>query len=213
MVSFVCDTCQDVLTKPKIRPHTNRCRYATFTCIDCNTHFNQNQDAFKHSSCITEAQKWHGKFGKGTPKKATPQSTPKSTPKAKSPVKSTPKSTPKKRAREDDIESPRGDSKRLKKKKSVKVLSSPRKGDALVVEQPIVTEFDLKDFPWKRTQAKHIHLAKKSKVDIATLQTSVVDEFLEQMRPSLESMFITKLHNNSKVTLVKDGKKVKIASE
>ncbi|KAM5351725.1 hypothetical protein ACJ41O_004448 [Fusarium nematophilum] len=39
MVSFSCEACGDVFTKKKLDPHRNRCRGATFTCIDCMVHF------------------------------------------------------------------------------------------------------------------------------------------------------------------------------
>ncbi|RUP17061.1 hypothetical protein BC936DRAFT_139474 [Jimgerdemannia flammicorona] len=56
MVSFQCDACCDVVKKPKLDQHRMRC-WATFTCIDCSTTF-QNQDYKSHTSCISEAEKY-----------------------------------------------------------------------------------------------------------------------------------------------------------
>ncbi|CEP11014.1 hypothetical protein [Parasitella parasitica] len=56
MVSFQCDGCGDVVKKPKLNQHGNRC-YATFTCIDCSTTF-QGTSYQSHNSCMTEAEKF-----------------------------------------------------------------------------------------------------------------------------------------------------------
>ncbi|KAM3584473.1 hypothetical protein VKS41_003286 [Umbelopsis sp. WA50703] len=66
MVSFQCDGCCDVVKKPKLDQHRQRC-WATFTCIDCSTTF-QNQDYKSHTSCISEAEKYEKSVYKG-PKK------------------------------------------------------------------------------------------------------------------------------------------------
>ncbi|KAI9497428.1 LYAR-type C2HC zinc finger-domain-containing protein [Zychaea mexicana] len=56
MVSFQCDNCGDIVKKPKLDQHRNRC-HATFTCIDCSTTFQGT--AYKaHTSCISEAEKY-----------------------------------------------------------------------------------------------------------------------------------------------------------
>ncbi|KAI9017883.1 hypothetical protein CLU79DRAFT_762127 [Phycomyces nitens] len=69
MVSFQCDGCSDVVKKPKLNQHGQRCR-ATFTCIDCSTTF-AGYDYQSHTSCITEAEKYQKALYKG--KKAVPQ--------------------------------------------------------------------------------------------------------------------------------------------
>ncbi|KAI1323245.1 hypothetical protein F5Y16DRAFT_351449 [Xylariaceae sp. FL0255] len=66
MVSFSCEECGDVLTKKKLDPHRNRCRAATFTCIDCMVHF-PGTEYRSHTSCMTEDQKYQGALYK--PKK------------------------------------------------------------------------------------------------------------------------------------------------
>lgn len=57
MVSFACDVCQDTIKKPKLDNHRQRCRGATFSCIDCGTSF-AGTDYRNHTSCISEAEKY-----------------------------------------------------------------------------------------------------------------------------------------------------------
>ncbi|KAF3764824.1 hypothetical protein M406DRAFT_98346 [Cryphonectria parasitica EP155] len=70
MVSFQCEACGDVLTKKKLDPHRNRCRAATFTCIDCMVHF-YGTDYRSHTSCMTEEQKYQGALYKNKKAKTT----------------------------------------------------------------------------------------------------------------------------------------------
>ncbi|PSK43663.1 hypothetical protein B9Z65_7177 [Elsinoe australis] len=73
MVSFSCEGCGDVLTKGKLDKHRNQCRHASFTCLDCMTHFPGT--AYKsHTSCMSEAQKYEGAFYKE--KNKSPKSKP-----------------------------------------------------------------------------------------------------------------------------------------
>ncbi|KAJ2659069.1 hypothetical protein IWW48_003698 [Coemansia sp. RSA 1200] len=60
MVSFVCDYCQNTLKKPKLDIHAQRCRYASFSCIDCGVGF-QGGTYRQHTSCMTESEKYEGK--------------------------------------------------------------------------------------------------------------------------------------------------------
>ncbi|KAI8590420.1 LYAR-type C2HC zinc finger-domain-containing protein [Geranomyces variabilis] len=71
MVSFVCESCQETLKKPKLEQHTYRCQYAQFSCIDCSTTF-QGTDYRAHTSCISEAEKYQGALYKGPKKNGTP---------------------------------------------------------------------------------------------------------------------------------------------
>ncbi|ROW11598.1 hypothetical protein VMCG_01354 [Cytospora schulzeri] len=75
MVSFQCESCGDVLTKKKLDPHRNRCRGATFTCIDCMVHF-YGTDYRSHTSCMTEEQKYQGALYKNKKAKTGPNNTP-----------------------------------------------------------------------------------------------------------------------------------------
>ncbi|KAH7072997.1 hypothetical protein BKA63DRAFT_55366 [Paraphoma chrysanthemicola] len=63
MVSFSCEGCGDVLTKKKLQGHQNQCYGASFTCLDCMTHF-PGTSYKSHTSCITEDQKYQGKLYK-----------------------------------------------------------------------------------------------------------------------------------------------------
>ncbi|KAG4108142.1 zf-LYAR-domain-containing protein [Neocallimastix lanati (nom. inval.)] len=64
MVSFVCEYCQETLKKNKLDQHTNRCRYAQFTCIDCGTTF-QGTSYRAHTSCISEDEKYQKNLYRG----------------------------------------------------------------------------------------------------------------------------------------------------
>jgi hypothetical protein len=60
MPSFVCDACQETLKKPKLDMHAQRCRQASFSCIDCYKSF-KGVDYRQHFSCITEVEKYEKK--------------------------------------------------------------------------------------------------------------------------------------------------------
>ncbi|KAJ1900244.1 hypothetical protein LPJ66_001603 [Kickxella alabastrina] len=69
MVSFVCNYCQETLKKPKLDMHAQRCRNASFSCIDCSVDF-MGTTYRQHTSCISEAEKYEGKLFKGNKKNA-----------------------------------------------------------------------------------------------------------------------------------------------
>jgi cell growth-regulating nucleolar protein len=61
MVSFNCTRCQDVVKKPKVVSHAASCGAKTFSCVDCMLHF--DLDSIKnHTSCVSEVQKYQGKW-------------------------------------------------------------------------------------------------------------------------------------------------------
>lgn len=60
MPSFVCNRCQETLKKPKLDTHVQRCRGASFSCIDCYRDF-KGVEYREHFSCITEAEKYEKK--------------------------------------------------------------------------------------------------------------------------------------------------------
>ena len=65
MVSFTCDGCQEAVKKPKLLNHYHSCRYFTcYSCIDCFKSFYSPDQWAGHTSCITEAEKWHGEFNR-----------------------------------------------------------------------------------------------------------------------------------------------------
>lgn len=57
MVSFSCDKCQNVFTKPKVERHFPSCRTRSVSCIDCSVVFDKHS-VRKHMSCISEAEKY-----------------------------------------------------------------------------------------------------------------------------------------------------------
>lgn len=69
MVSFSCEVCNDTVIKKKLDQHTQRCRGAYFTCIDCSTTFSGTEYR-GHTQCISEAEKYEKALYKG--KKAKP---------------------------------------------------------------------------------------------------------------------------------------------
>lgn len=64
MVSFSCEVCNDTVLKKKLQQHQRSCHGAYFTCIDCSTTFYGN-DHQKHTSCISEAEKYEKALYKG----------------------------------------------------------------------------------------------------------------------------------------------------
>ncbi|KAK3337433.1 hypothetical protein B0T19DRAFT_397056 [Cercophora scortea] len=71
MVSFSCESCGDIFTKKKLDPHRNRCRGATFTCIDCMVYF-PGVEYRNHTSCMSEEQKYQGALYRNKKAKTTP---------------------------------------------------------------------------------------------------------------------------------------------
>ena len=71
MPSFTCGTCSDVLTKAKMKKHTERCRpWTAVSCLDCTAQFaigtDEGWNAFLgHTSCVTEAERYGHHKGHG----------------------------------------------------------------------------------------------------------------------------------------------------
>lgn len=72
MVSFSCEVCNDTVVKKKLQQHQYQCRGSYFTCIDCSTTFYNNEHV-KHTSCISEAEKYEKSLYKGKKKNAPKQ--------------------------------------------------------------------------------------------------------------------------------------------
>ena len=65
MVFFVCETCNETLKKNQVEKHSFRCRNcAGVTCVDCSQTFSID-DYAKHTSCISEAEKYEKTLYKG----------------------------------------------------------------------------------------------------------------------------------------------------
>jgi len=74
MVFFTCDGCNESLKKNKVDQHMQRCRSCfSVSCIDCSQTF-EGRSYAKHTSCISEAEKYQGALYKSKgKKKITPQ--------------------------------------------------------------------------------------------------------------------------------------------
>lgn len=71
MVSFNCDGCGDVVKKPKLLQHFNRC-YAPVTCLDCSQQFNNPNEFKSHNTCVSEAEKYERSVYRGPKHHQTP---------------------------------------------------------------------------------------------------------------------------------------------
>lgn len=56
--------CQDVVKKPKLDTHYQRC-HASVTCVDCSTTFGGPKEWKSHTQCISEAEKYQKGLYKG----------------------------------------------------------------------------------------------------------------------------------------------------
>ena len=61
MVAFICDACGNTVKKNQVEKHyTSQCRNCSvLSCIDCGVDF-PGDTYIKHTSCITEAEKYQG---------------------------------------------------------------------------------------------------------------------------------------------------------
>ncbi|KAK8803652.1 hypothetical protein WA158_001346 [Blastocystis sp. Blastoise] len=72
MVYFVCNKCQETLRKNKVEGHSYSCHSDSFSCVDCNAHFDSK--TFKeHNTCISEEEKYQGKLYNPKKEKENPQ--------------------------------------------------------------------------------------------------------------------------------------------
>lgn len=68
MVFFVCESCNESLKKNQVSSHANRCKNcAAVTCVDCNVTF-WGDDFMKHTSCVSEAERYEGSTFRGVKK-------------------------------------------------------------------------------------------------------------------------------------------------
>lgn len=61
MVSFSCNYCNDVVTKPKIQNHARSCGSDSFSCVDCMKVFDL-ETIKPHTTCVSEVAKYQGKY-------------------------------------------------------------------------------------------------------------------------------------------------------
>ena len=63
MVVFICDGCQESLSRAKVKAHSVRCNSQVVSCVDCGRRF-EGAEYEKHISCVSESQKYTGKTDK-----------------------------------------------------------------------------------------------------------------------------------------------------
>lgn len=63
MVCFECSKCNETVKKPKLAKHLLSCRASFVSCIDCSKVFAWDEWE-KHTTCVSEAQKYQGKLFK-----------------------------------------------------------------------------------------------------------------------------------------------------
>lgn len=63
MVVFICEACGATLKKQQVDRHCGQCKKGAwnFTCVECMLTF-EGFDYQKHTQCMTEVQKFQGKF-------------------------------------------------------------------------------------------------------------------------------------------------------
>eukprot|EP00924_Labyrinthula_sp_SR-Ha-C_P006461 maker-scaffold_120-snap-gene-0.5-mRNA-1 protein AED:0.00 eAED:0.00 QI:64/1/1/1/1/1/2/141/245 len=65
MVFFVCNGCNSSLRKKQVENHSYKCESgALYSCVDCSQEFD-SYSYRKHTTCISEAEKYEGKLYKG----------------------------------------------------------------------------------------------------------------------------------------------------
>ncbi|CAH2353192.1 UPF0743 protein [[Candida] railenensis] len=118
MVSFSCENCNDTVVKKKLDQHQQRCHGAYFTCIDCSVTF-YNNDHKKHTSCISEAEKYEKALYKGPKKKQQQQQLRAIPAPVPEPKKIEPTPEPKKASKKESKDSKKESKKDSKKSKSL----------------------------------------------------------------------------------------------
>lgn len=101
MVTFSCEVCNESMLKKKADQHTQRCRGAYFTCIDCSTTFNDGEYR-GHTQCITEDEKYQKGLYRGKKKQGQQQQQKPKPQQPKQEVKEEPKKEPKKETKPKD---------------------------------------------------------------------------------------------------------------
>lgn len=219
MVSFVCDVCNDVMTKPKVRNHrymstrfhaynTFRCRGASFHCLDCNVCFTQ-QTVQNHSTCITEAEKWHGKFanqrgkyiftniltckGAGSLNQRTKKNNNQQNQNNKNNNNQNAEKPAEPKVEEKKDEKPDKNSKRKRtsdasesdkhKKKKTKVEAPTEEA------KPVNFVINSDELKWKRKISKALKKADNKTMDKNDLKKKVVDALLKDLRTQFETSF------------------------
>jgi len=73
MVFFTCDGCGETLKKAKVDAHAAKCYQChSVSCVDCSVSF-FGDDYRKHTTCVTEAERYEKTLFRGRKKKTSPQ--------------------------------------------------------------------------------------------------------------------------------------------
>eukprot|EP01126_Amoeba_proteus_P011007 TRINITY_DN1436_c0_g1_i3.p1 TRINITY_DN1436_c0_g1~~TRINITY_DN1436_c0_g1_i3.p1 ORF type:complete len:241 (-),score=27.10 TRINITY_DN1436_c0_g1_i3:64-786(-) len=208
-----------------------RCQNTSFHCLDCNQAFTYST-VHQHNSCISETEKYFGKFGKkgnsnttkngnkvGPSKSAEPSDVPveksvsgrqsegnhsnKSTDKSTTEQSVETTETKKNKRKRTNDEGTRS-SKKSKKDPGC-VDTTPRKDSVDRDEKAskFNTTYDLNSCKWEKQIVHHLKKAENKKMRKDDLKKQVVDTFLEDVRSLLESTFDQKLQSCEKVEVRK----------
>uniref|UniRef100_A0A6B2LIB8 Zinc finger C2H2 LYAR-type domain-containing protein n=1 Tax=Arcella intermedia TaxID=1963864 RepID=A0A6B2LIB8_9EUKA len=199
MVSFVCDACQTTVTKPKVKLHLQRCHTNRLSCIDCNQVFDQNT-VHQHTQCITEAEKWHGKFAK---KKGNPPANTQNPPKINTTTSTTATQPPSSQAaapKEATLatsapsDKSLADCKKRKREEEPAALPAPQ-----ALPQPIY--FD--QLKWRRKTKKHLKKQGGS-LPAQKLKDLVIGDLLQDIKKDLEQAYDHQIVANKKIKISDD---------
>jgi len=187
-VSFVCDACQDVVKKPKLDEHKARCRGASFTCVDCNSHF-EGTSYRSHTSCVSEKVKYQANYqSKNTEPQALLVS--------EQPQEPNNEEIPEK-------------NKKQKRRRSDDDLYKNRKRQKHS-EAGLNHVIDLDNFPWKDTIAKELRKAANNEFPAKMVKRTVVKTFLKDVRKQFDSYF--ELQIQDKTHFIVSGTQLKLKS-
>jgi cell growth-regulating nucleolar protein len=225
MPSFVCGYCDVTLRKPQIKRHVFNCRNSSYTCIDCSKTF--SEAAVKdHTSCVTEAEKYHGQYakkkGKNTSQSTSNTTTPKGTPTAATTPKATPPTpttpTPLKTSSHNTKPSTpvitsipasntnghaSKDEKTAKRKREDKDDGDAAKKE---IQSTLAISVNWKQYDWNK-KAKNYLSQSGGSASRYSLESYFVEDMLSQIKPQVELYISQKLKNDT--SLIVDGDTVK----
>ncbi len=171
-----------------------RCWSTRFTCVDCNKTFT-NDTVHAHTSCVTEEQRWHGKFAKNknqngnksntTSNSNTPASKNINTTNNNNKV-NTPSKTPETNNNNNDPQ--KDGSKKRKLEDSGSSQSSNKKQKVEEEKKQTVPNMviDLEKSKWRRTSKRLLKKAPGKEMELSKLKEEVVNALLSNMRSQVE---------------------------
>jgi hypothetical protein len=213
MPSFCCESCNDVLSKPRIAKHRTQCDASAFSCIDCNRTFVGSQvDA--HTSCVTEAEKYkHNAYFNATPKNAAskrPANNPPPPPPTAPPTAAaaavavvassvTPETVSAKRRRTDDDEAP------VANEPVVTAAAAGDRDDDDDADADDTTGGDfaavldeMQEFKWKKSISALVK-QQQSSMPLDALADALIANFYAQFKPKLVQVIKAKVRASKKL--------------